>query len=141
MSIRCDDIRLVEKDYISCLGMPDRHAACAGGRKASPGHDKSPSGVLRKVSKCQRKSDFETGMKVGDSLTSKAEICYPHCSVPEEAVVRCGPCRGSGRLRVSRKATRSSSSPGLSEGPKAGILVPPLTIRMTRLSCVSLSAM
>jgi hypothetical protein len=48
---------------------------------------------------------------------------------------------GVGRLRVSRNVTNASSSPGLSDGPKAGMLVPPLRMRITRLSRVSLSAM
>src|ERR1051326_3959882 len=30
MSIRCDDIGPLVKDYVSCLGMPDRHAAVHG---------------------------------------------------------------------------------------------------------------
>src|SRR5438105_4209261 len=43
------------------------------------------------------------------------------------------------RLRDSRKATNASSSCGLSELPNAGILSPPLTMRMIILSRVSLS--
>jgi hypothetical protein len=48
---------------------------------------------------------------------------------------------GIGRLRDSRNATKSSRSLGLSEGPKAGMFVPPLTIRITMLSRVSVFAM
>jgi DNA-binding transcriptional LysR family regulator len=72
--------------------------------------------------------------------SGRAFVRYSHF-ISDAAVSRNRSCVRSGRLRDSRKATNASSSCGLSELPKAGMLVPPLTMRMTRLSRVNLSAM